>query len=184
MNLLFKQKNKGFTLIELMVSVSIFSLVMVISMGSIVTVLDANRKSQNLRAVMDNLNSSLEGMTRTMRFGTNYHCGTTGTLSQPLDCPGGSNSLTVLSFSGVQTTYSLSGGRIIRNDTSGNYYVTSPNIIVQNLTFWVFGSSPYPGNLLQPRVIVLITGYSGSDLDTRSSFSLQTTISQRKIDFI
>lgn len=183
MNFYFRQKNKGFTLVELMVSVSVFSLVMVICMGSIITVLDANRKSQNLRAVMDNLNSSLEGMTRTIRFGTNYHCGTTGTLSQPLDCSSGDSSLTVLSFNGIQTTYSLSGGRIIRNDNGSSYYVTSPNIVVQGLTFYVLGSSVYPGNLDQPRVIVLITGYSGSDVDTRSSFSLQTTISQRKIDF-
>jgi len=180
----YKKSNKGFTLVELMVSVSIFSLVMVISMGSILTVLDANRKSQNNRAVMDNLNSSLEGMTRQIRFGINYHCGTTGVLSQPQDCSNGGNSLTLLSQTGVLVTFSLSGGRIVRNDGGINYYVTSPDIIVENLTFWVFGSSPYSGNLNQPRVIVLIRGYSGSDSDTRSSFSLQTTISQRQIDFI
>lgn len=200
MNFYSKQKNKefistlkgfirglrgksGFTLVELMVSVSIFSLVMVICMGSIITVLDANRKSQNMRAVMDNLNSSLEGMTRTIRFGTNYHCGSTGTLTQPLDCVNGNSSLTTLSSGGVSTTYSLSGGRIIRSEGGNNYYVTSPDIVVQSLTFYVLGSAPYPGNLSQPRVIVSVSGYSGTDLDTRSSFSLQTTMSQRKIDF-
>lgn len=178
------KNKKGFTLVELMVSVSVFTLVMVICMGSILTVLDANRKSQNLRTVMDNLNSSLEGMTRQIRFGKNYHCGTTGVLSQPMDCAGGASSLTLLSQTGTQVTYSLSGGRVVRNDSGVDYYVTSPDITVEDLTFWVFGSSVYPGNLNQPRVIILIRGHSGPDLDTRSSFSLQTTVSQRQIDFI
>ena len=64
--------NHGFTLIEIMVAVSIFSLIMVISMGSILSVFDANKKSQTLRTVMDNMNFTLEGMTRTIRFGRNY----------------------------------------------------------------------------------------------------------------
>ena len=49
----------GFTLVELMVSVSLFAIVMVISMGSVVSVFDANKKSQSLRTVMDNLNSTI-----------------------------------------------------------------------------------------------------------------------------
>ena len=49
-----KIKNKGFTLIEIMVSVSIVLVIMVIVSGSILSIFTANQKSKNLRSVMDN----------------------------------------------------------------------------------------------------------------------------------
>ena len=64
---------RGFTLVEIMVAVSVFVLVMVISSGAIISVFNANQKSKNLRSAMDNLNLTMESMTRTIRFGTKYH---------------------------------------------------------------------------------------------------------------
>lgn len=180
--------NYGFTLIELMTSVSVFAIVMIISMGTIITVLDANRKSQSLRSVMDNLNSTMESMTRAIRFGDNYHCGVSGMLNQPLDCSSGSSVLTIRDSSGEQITYMLSGGRLMQV-LSGNvtYYLTSPDIVIQNVSFRVFGSYPNSGGTtndsLQPQVIMVIGGYVGGKINTRSYFTLQTTISQRKFDY-
>ena len=77
----------GFTLVELMVSVSIFAIVMFISLGSILSILDANQKSKTLRSVMDNLNSAMESMTRTVRFGINYHCGSSVFAVSVFYCP-------------------------------------------------------------------------------------------------
>ena len=68
-----KNNKSGFTLVELMVSVSLFVIVMTISMGSILSVFNANRKAKNIRNVMDNINFTLEGMTRTIRFGSNIY---------------------------------------------------------------------------------------------------------------
>src|SRR3990167_9012172 len=79
---------KGFTLIELMVAISIFIVVMTISMGSILNVFDANRKSRSLKTVLNNLNLAVESMSKEMRFGKNYHCGS-GTLPVPQKYPGG-----------------------------------------------------------------------------------------------
>lgn len=180
------KRNRGFTLVELMVAVTIFSVVMVISMGSIIGVFDANQKSKTLRSVMDNLNIAMESMTRTIRFGTNYHCGTSLPLTVPLDCGGAGNSdLTVRAQNGAQTSYSLVNGRIMRTIGANTYGLTSPDVTITTLNFRVFGAPPYAGgtNLLQPQVIIVVSGYVGTKATTQSTFTLQTTVSQRILDF-
>jgi len=187
----FKIQNstsRGFTLVELMVSVSVFVVVMVISMGSILSIFDANKKSQTLRTVMDNLNFSLEAMTRTIRFGTNYHCDVTvGDISTPAprDCPTGATSIVVKSAEGRNVVYKLSGSRIARSINGGSdYYVSSQDVTITDLKFRVIGSTPYStgGDVYQPQVIITISGYSGIKATTKSTFSLQTTVSQRLFD--
>lgn len=185
---------KGFTLVELMVAISIFVVVITISMGSILSVFAASQKSKTLRSVMDNMNITLESMTRTIRFGTNYHCGSSGNTALPLDCGGsGDTSLTVKSEEGKQVTYSLVGSRIAKSVDGGtNYYLTSPDVTVSKLVFRVYGSSPWvgssggcssPNDCLQPEVIVVVSGSVGVKASTKSTFTLETTASQRQIDF-
>ena len=185
-----KKFNKGFTLIELMVASSVFIIVMLISSGAILSVFDANQKSKSLRSVMDNLNLSMESMTRSIRFGKDYHCGSTGTITLPYSCNGsGANSITILDVSGVTVTYSLVNDangipRIQRTSSATSYYMTSPDVKITNLKFYVYGAEPYAGgDVLQPRVIMVVGGYAGVKATTKSVFSLQTTISQRQFDF-
>ncbi len=179
------KNKKGFTLIEIMVAVSIFAIVMTISMGAILSAFDSNRKSQSLRAVMDNVNFTTEAMTRVIRFGTNYHCDITVTspaLTAPRDCSSGSSSIQVLSADGKQTVYKLVNGRIARSINGGtDYYMTSSDVTITALSFRVFGSPVYP-DLFQPQVIIVISGYAGDKANIKSTFSLQTTVSQRKFD--
>lgn len=178
-------QKRGFTLIELMVSVSVFSIVMLLSMGSILGVLDANQKSQTLRTVMDNLNFTLEGMTRSIRFGQNYHCGSGGDPALPADCASGNSSMSVTTSSGRIFTYKLVGGRISRSINGGaDYFITSPDTTIQSLTFRVLGSSAYAGgsDTFQPEVIITISGFAGVKPTTKSSFTLETTVSQRSLD--
>ncbi len=179
----------GFTLIEIMVSVSIFAIIMVISAGSIVSIFDANRKSQTLRAVMDNLSLTMESMVRTIRFGTNYHCGINpGEITVTTeDCLGGDDSMSVLSADGEQVSYFLDSNRIRRETNGGeSYYLTSSDVTITDLFFWVEGSAPYASEgttKLQPRVIIVIRGYAGDKPSSKSEFTLQTAVSQRAFDF-
>jgi prepilin-type N-terminal cleavage/methylation domain-containing protein len=190
-----KTKKSGFTLVELMVSVSVFVVIMVISMGSILSIFDANRKSQSLRTVMDNLNFTLEAMTRTIRFGTNYHCDVTiisPPINSPRDCVNGASSIVVKAFDGSQVIYKLKtdGNGVVRivrsnsNISSGaDYYVTSSDVTITSLAFRVIGSLPYSsGDLIQPQVIITVNGNAGVKATVKSSFSLQTTVSQRMFD--
>lgn len=194
MKLIFLKKNrdnrphKGFSLVEIMVSVSIFAIIMVISSSSVLSVFDANRKSQSLRAVMDNLNLTMEAFTRAIRFGTTYHCDVTvGTLSSPLDCGGaGASSLSIYDTNGLQITYKLSNGRIVRSISGGTEYaLTSSDVTITRLAFRVYGSPLYNNgaDLFQPQVIIVVSGFAGTKATTQSTFSLETTVSQRIFDF-
>ncbi|HEY4505351.1 MAG TPA: prepilin-type N-terminal cleavage/methylation domain-containing protein [Candidatus Paceibacterota bacterium] len=176
----------GFTLVELIVSVSLFALIMVISMGSIVSVFDANQKSQTIRTVMDNLNFTLEVMTRSIRFGNSYHCDITqGDTTVPRDCATGASSIAIKASDGKRIIYKLTNGRIARSiDGGADYFLTSSDVTISSLGFRVFGSPLYNNgaDLYQPQVIISVSGYSGTKATTQSSFTLETTVSQRMFD--
>lgn len=184
----------GFTLIEIIVAVGIFSLVMFISMGAITSVVSANRKSASLRSVMDNLNFTIEGMTRSIRFGTNYHCDNVNytNTNQPVDCPAGASSMTVLDSSGNLISYSIVNGQIMKSVNNGSASsLNSPDTNIQSMSFRVFNSCPYTigssgcsvSDLAQPKVIIVIKGTVTSGPSVSSTFILQTTVSQRNFDF-
>lgn len=171
--------DEGLTLIEIMVASSMFIIVMLIISGSIVSVFSSNQKSNNLRSVMDNLNLTLESMTRTIRFSKDYNCGSYSP-NAPHDCSGGSSNFTV-TFGSSQVSYSLSGGRIMRSVGGVNTYITSTDVNITSLRFIVEGSDP--NDNIQPRVVIMIKGTAGGTGTKSSTFSLQTTISQRQFDF-
>ncbi len=178
--------NRGFTLIELMVAVSVFTMIMVISMGSILTVIDANRKSQSLRSVMDNLNYTLESMTRTIRFGTQYHCDVLqGIVGTPRNCSApGASSMSVRSSLGTTVEYKLEGTRIRRTTGGTSQYLTGTDVTITSFMFIVSGAPSYSNgaDLNQPMAIIVIGGYVGSKPTSKSTFMIQTTVSQRLFD--
>jgi prepilin-type N-terminal cleavage/methylation domain-containing protein len=188
--MIFKNKKNyigGFTLIELMTALSIFAIIMTISMGSILGIFNANRKSESLKTVMDNLNFSLETMAREIRFGKNYHCGSSGTLTSPQDCTLGGNFMTFFGLDGRQIIYRYSGTSIQKSVDGGTTYinVTAPEANITGLQFIVVGSEPSTAasnDRNQPRVFLQVKGYAGSKVDTRSSFILQTLVTQRARD--
>jgi type II secretory pathway pseudopilin PulG len=90
-----KKNNIGFTLVEIIVSVSIFTIVMLVTMGALLTLNDSSRKAQALRTVIDNLNFAVEDMSRKIRTGSFYRCFPMGEnfsneregFKIPRDCP-------------------------------------------------------------------------------------------------
>lgn len=170
---------KGFTLIELMVAISIFIIIMTISMGSILGVFDANRRSRSLKTVLSNLNLAVESMSKEIRFGQNYHCGS-GTMTVPQNCPGGDTLMSFLSSDNVQITYRLNNQAIEKLSGTGSYIrITAPEIAVDSLTFYTFGAET--SDTLQPKVLMKIKSHSGTGKG-RSDFTIQTLVSQRRLD--
>ena len=162
-----------------MVAVSIFIIVMTISMGSILSVFDANRKSRSLKTVLNNLNLAVESMAKEMRFGRNYHCGP-GAVTIPRNCPLGDTLMSFLSSDGVQITYRLSGQSIEKKIGSDVYIaVTAPEIIIDDLIFYTLGAGS--GDSLQPKVLVKIKSHAGTG-GSQSDLTLQTLVSQRVLD--
>ena len=192
---LFKNKKdnklkfeKGFTLVELMTAVSVFIVVMTISMGSIVSIFDANRKAESLKTVMDNLNFSIESMTREMRFGKNYHCEDTMAIpppyTSPKNCLTPSELVSFLSNDGLQIVYRKNGTQIEKSTDGGTTYigVSAPEVSIQSLSFYVVGSGIAPANFSQPKILIKIRGTAGLKPKTTTDFTIQTLVSQRLLD--
>src|SRR3989344_4823239 len=109
---------RGFTLIEL-----------------IVAVFDANRKSRSLKTVLNNLNLAVESMSKEIRFGKNYHCGSAGdTGTNTQNCPSGNVLMSFLSSGGVHITYRFNNQSIEKKVGAGSFVaVTAPEIIIDDL---------------------------------------------------
>ncbi len=69
-----KKSLAGFTLIEIMVAVSIFSIVAVIAVGALLTANTVNQKAQATKLIMDNLNFAMDSMVFKMRKSGAYYC--------------------------------------------------------------------------------------------------------------
>ncbi len=199
--------SRGFTLIEMLVSVAVFSVVMVMALGALLSLSAADRKAQSLKSAIDNLNFAIDSMSRTIRTGYNYHCGSiAGT-----DCPTGNNTFVFTSYGGATTYYKLESsvndslanaqtlcgqttnpaGCIVRsNDGSTWSPITGPNVIINDLSasspssylFYVRGSQAGSLDNAQPIVVLTLSGFAQVSATQQSTFHLQTTITQRIYD--
>jgi prepilin-type N-terminal cleavage/methylation domain-containing protein len=181
MNTNHRPHNQGFTLLEMLVAVFIFSIVATVAAGSIVSMIDANQKARSIKAVMNNLNLALEAMSRDIRFGQGYETDPAScTLSRPCSIKikkGGDISATA---SSRDITYSLQNNLLMKkigSATNGNV-ITSNEVVIERLFFRVF--RPTADGRGQ-RVLVLIGGKVVKGNIVLSTFNLQTTVTQRNL---
>jgi|FLOH01.1.fsa_nt_gi prepilin-type N-terminal cleavage/methylation domain-containing protein len=188
-NFFDKKINAGFTLVEMIVAVALFSLVMVIGMGALLNVLNANRQAQSIQTAVNNLNLAMEMMSREIRTGYYYHCGDTANYHVPRNCSNGSSFMAFESYKGDinnssdQIIFKLFNQRIYKSVDSGTSFLplTSEKLVLEDLDFIVVGAPKNDGK--QPKVLIIAKGYVGERLKERTYFNLQTTISQRMIDY-
>lgn len=187
--------NKGFSLIEMMIAVAIFSVVMVVTMGALFMVVANNRKLQSMQTVVNALNFAFEDMARSIRVGSMYHCGYSGvaldaSIATVRDCASGTGE-TAMSFEtdlgntgtvSDQVIYRKNGSTIEKSSDGGATFlaVTPPEVIITDLVFYVTGSSR--SDTKQPRVIVRVGGYMQIRANERSYFNLETMMTQRLYD--
>jgi len=168
--------SRGFTLIEMIVSVSIFTVVMFVAVGALLAITDANRKANAIRTTMDNLNFAVGSMARDIRTGTEYGCSGVG------NCSSGGSLLEFLDQTGatVRYWYDESTHSIKVSKNGGiSQSITSSEIRIEDLTFYVTGVGD---DGFQPRVVITIKGKTGLKLKTQVELNVQTTVSQREIE--
>lgn len=195
MNIFYKNLNKnqkGFTLVELMVSLSIFIIVVLAAVGSLYTVNNASRKVQAMRSVLDNLNFAVESLSRTIRTSNSVVCGgslnDTGYPNCPFSEQRDSTMLLVDSTIGDRALveyrlgfYPNGNGAIQKRVQESGLWtnwisLTSPEINIEKLLFYVDGASE--SDSLQTSVAVFIKG-SATAGGSVAPFSIQTYLSQR-----
>lgn len=199
---------RGFTLIELLVSTAVFTIVMVIALGALLSLSEANRKADILNSSVNNLSFALDSMSRSLRTGTNYHCTSGGVdLDDPLDCgaggPSGTTPGTYIAFLSAdkekiaycydatakvvkrQVIPAGSSSSLSTSCSSSSFLpLTMPEVTVTNLSFYVTGAETKnsTGNTVQPKVTILLNAYVSVKATQKSLFNLQTTVTQRIYD--
>jgi len=200
MHLLFSKKNlienRGFSLIELMVSLTIFSIVMTISVGTLLVLIDANAKAQALSSAMTNLSFAIDSMTRNIRTGKDYYCNDSNNLGSPLtsskiDCNGKTGIVFTPGFeNNNRLAYRLNGTviqqrRDIGGVTSQWVDITSAlppaAVKITKLQFTVDGSTN--GDSFQPKITLFIEGEVDNGLATPTKFKIQSNVTQRVLDY-
>ncbi|MFT5849696.1 MAG: prepilin-type N-terminal cleavage/methylation domain-containing protein [Patiriisocius sp.] len=201
---LYTKKSSGFTLIEVLVSMSIFTIVVSMAVGSLVVLIDANAKAQNVQAIVSNVSFALDSMTREIRTGFFYECeSSSGSLTQTdsgaegnvRSCSSGGsafafteggNSLTDgMGSLRIAFRYNSSDDSIERRlGTSGVWQrITAPDVVITNMEFVVTGTATLSsGNTRTPTVSIFISGEAGSLAETDSTFNLQATVAQQTLD--
>ncbi len=183
----------GFTLVELLVSLFLFVTVMTVSTGALLSVIHANKKAQAIQTAVTNLHSAIDGMLRSVRMGTYYHCGDTGVLTEPFDCADGSNALVFRQYGWPKNSYRMyyfdknedGLGGIYRQDVDeygrelSNIQITAPEVNIQEFKVFVRGSDINDTN--QPIVTFIIKGEVGGVNNELSIFGLKKKL---KTDFM
>lgn len=186
---------KGFTLVEMVVSLAIFSIVSVVAVGALLRITDANKKSQTLKTAINNLNFAMESMSREMRVGTDYNCGSSVNLTtilpgEGLACdmlnenwtiafnstelgPTGNCSL-IYVYQYDHSDQTLNKAK--QSECGGNigtfYPLISPDVKITESIVKVTNTG-------KPRVFFWLKGHVGDGARNKTEFELQTTVSQR-----
>lgn len=166
----FKFDKAGFTLIELIVAMAVFSTVIVVVSSIFVSVVGSQRKNINNQDVIDNARFVLESIGRSVR-------------QSEVQSPNGTSSgLTLNHPTKNIITYSLNNGQIMEKSSSDANPValSSSNVYVERLDFTV---ASVGDDQKQPRVTVSISLRSTTqpaNIDTTTN--LQTTITPRNLE--
>ncbi len=195
---------KGFTLIEMLVTVGLFTIIITIAVGGFTNAIRTQSEVASLISAQSNVSIALEQMARQVRTGylfcnapgntfanTNsaapqYANGDCGCVYNTGDVPGTwtCNAIDFYDAEGDHIDYFLQNGALIESSTLSvtPQSVTGNAVSVKYLQFKLFGQTE--GDQWPPRVTISI-GIAPSSTDPAVSndvLNLQTTVSARDID--
>ncbi|MBI5401302.1 type II secretion system protein [Candidatus Wolfebacteria bacterium] len=187
---LFKNLNKqgGFTLAELVISVGLFTILMGIASGGFIQAMRNQRMIISLMAINDGMSLTLEQMAREIRTGYNF-CTKNYPITTFSECSSLDNSeIQFVNAKNQVVRYKLINGGIekgVGEAIGGGFIynkITADNVDVKNLNFRLLGNNADDG--YPPRITVGVS-FSSNSPDVKKlniSIDAQTTISARNID--
>ena len=165
------------TLIELMVSVSIFLIVAFVVTSVFITALDAYRKAKQISFLVDNLNYAFDRMGINLREGTDY-------------VVSGNPPETKIDFKDLENNphiYGLYSSAIGEKyivecipDYSNCTQLTDKKIDINKLTFTLMDTPP--ANSVRPPMVRINAQSTITQRNIVTTINLQTTVTQRNSD--
>lgn len=179
------QKNEGFTLIEMMVSVSLFVIVALIVSGVLIQLSTAYKKAQAMRLLMDNLNFALEKMNLEIREGVGIY-NPSGNVSSiqyhELGDTGTTYCYSLLEYNERQTLTKCRNACPCTVSSESLKDMLSPEISLDHLSFKIVAVDDGSGLNRLAKVLISIKGNATSRFDQTTEFMIQTSASQRTPD--
>ncbi len=177
------EASRAFTLIELMVSIALFSIVVVVVAAAYLNLLKLDKDARATVQIANNLNFVIDTMSREIRTGKNYGCnGTQGQNCPFSGTPG--NSFVFTDDSGETITYRLYGGQI-QESINGSAFtlITDPLITVNALNFYVSDADSGSQGRVQPKVTIVVQGSITANAgQSPITFDIETSATQRQIN--
>lgn len=182
------KKQAGFTLVEVLVALTLFVFVVLAAVSSLYSVNDAYRKVSAMRSVLDNLSFAMESMSRTIRTSRHIICNGTLNTSGTRNCLFPNSPASRISMYSLvhnyeieyrfnATTQQLEKRTKEGGTWSGWISITAPEITIHSFSVFVRGSDPNEN--LQPGVILMVRGIATAYTGETTPFALHTFISQR-----
>lgn len=170
----------GFTLLEMIVSVGIFSVLVISAIDITLGVSNAQLKTASLQAVQDNIRFSLELMTREIRTGNNY-------ILSNLCVPANGSEISFTTSALEQRIYYLDTVkkaimRVKGNPTPGcanATQFTAEEISVDTLNISLRGEIPGPEDGQPTVTLSLKVSSTDPKFGRETNMNLQTTVVQR-----
>ncbi len=176
---------RGFTLVEIIVSVGLFSVVMLVSTAAYLTIITLDKEARATNELVVNLSFAVDSISRNIRTGESYSCAGVGngTCSQFSFIDSQKQRVTYLLKENTVAQCVLPQGSTAQCSSLDAVSLTDPRITVNALVFDVrgVGVSEFP-EPLQPRVTVSIRGTMPSAQGRAVQFTLQTSATQRYLE--
>jgi len=181
----------------MLVSVALFATIAVMALGALLSLSVADRRAEAMKSAMDNLTFALDSMSRAIRTGSTYHCGSTGVYTTTQDCPTGSNFLTLATANGSRVYYQLDTAQdatshcgqttlpygCIERSTDGSTWfpITSPDLVLSSTGFLFYSTGAAVAGV-QPVVLITTSGVVQITGAQQQTFRMQTAVTQRIYD--
>lgn len=168
----------GFTLLEMVIAVGIFSLIAVAAIGITLAAVRAQQKAANLQIVQDSARFGLELMTKELRTGSAYRLSTF--------CGSSGQELSFLTFLDAVRVYYKSGDTLMRlvgtTDCARATPLIGDDVIVDFVRFSIGGENTGASDG-QPWVSISLSVRSADQKQSLvSRINIQTTVVQRLRD--
>ena len=181
----------GYTLIEVLVAVGIFTIIIAAPTGFFVGSLKGQLKALASQKLLDNTSYCLEYISRSLRMAKKDLTGACVERGSNYENPAKNISrIRFLNYQGYCQEFSLSGGQLGKRESPneseenlGEFLpLTSDDLEIISLKFQLSGQSQDDTD--QPRVTLFlkIKGAKGQKPELRPEINIQTTISQRDLD--
>jgi len=179
-------KKNGYTLIELLIALAVFTVVVAAPTGFFVSAIKGQQKALASQELYDNVSYVLEYMSRALRMARkdlDGSCSLIGATNMNYELTREGKGIIFLNYAGKCQEFYWDGNHLMEiRDKTESFQLTSSNIKVSK--FMINGSGWSQTDNIQPKVTLFleVEGTKGKLSELRPTMKIQTSISQRKLD--